>query len=348
MNTSKGKYIIIGIVALAAIGAAWYLFGMPGANVKKKHAGHLVLIHNAYVYKVWFSDESIGEIKFVRTPAGDFVPFDEETMQPNEVMAVGLVVHQNGTSVTSHKALYPWMDDNSREALRKTAQEICDHNKKSKPGMYFELTGGEYVSLTMYSRISLGRDKIETRECEPVSSAEADEQRIGLLKPKAFAIPYEYAEIDLAGVNKEELKEGKKLVLLGVDDAAFSTNGETVVLQKGEITSNTVSSNIYYNFENKFIAEGAPVFDKKGRLVAINSVFSSTTSALLMGKWISFTESADVITKRNFQQDIKQTMELYETMNEVDRARKALDSLLQGIDTIGQGIVSKVEEPWEN
>ncbi len=348
-NRSRTTYIIIAVIILAGIGAlAWYQYGMSGTNVKNKYARNIAMIHHTYVYKVWFSDPEIGEIKFIRTPEGGFVPFEEGEMQPNELLAIGLVVHENGTCVTSNKAVYPWMDNNDQEALRKTAQEICDHQKEQGKTMEFELSGGESVAFEMYTRVSLGRDKIEMAECEAVSSAEAGEQNIGLLKPKAYAIPYEYAAIDLVGVNKEDLKEGNSVSMLGINDEAFSSNGEIVVLEKAKITSNTVSSNVYYSFENKWIAEGAPVFDKKGRLVAINSVFSDNNTAFLLGKWISFNETIDAITKKNFQQEISQTIELSNTLNEVDKAQKALDSLLEGVDTIGKGLLQRMEDMSRN
>ncbi|HEV7780863.1 MAG TPA: hypothetical protein VGO58_06335 [Chitinophagaceae bacterium] len=351
MNTSstrrsKGKYILLAVIVAAAIAGAWYLYGLRGTDVKKKYARNIVMIRNTYVYKVWFSDPEIGEIKFIRTPNGEFIPFDDEKMEPNEILAIGLVVHANGSSITSAKALYPWMDNNNQEKLRQSAQAICEHQHSLGKEMQFELTGGESVALEMYSGISLGRDKVEMTECTVVPSAEANQQSIGLLKPKAYAIPFEYAAIDLAGVNREELKEGTAVSLLGINDEAFSSGGETVELQKGKITSNVVSSNIYYSFENKFIAEGAPVFDKKGRLVGINSVFSDNSTAFLLGKMISFTETMDAITQKNFQQEISQVVELSKTMDEVDRAQQTLDSLLKGIDTIGQSLSGNVQNMY--
>lgn len=338
-NQSKKKYIIAAIIIVVAVAGAFFISRLSGGvNVKNKYAGNIAMIHNSYVYKVWFSDSSIGEMKFIKTEDGNFVPFDEEKMKPNEMLAVGLVIHENGTCITSSKAVYPWMDNNDQEALRQTAQEICDYQKSLGNDIYFQLTGGESISLNMYSRISKGRDKVEMTECVPVESSEAAEQNIGLLKPKGYAIPYEYATIDLNGVKEEEMNEGDLVSMLAVDDGAFSNNGEPVALQKGKITNKVVSSNIWYDFENKFISEGAPVFDKKGRLIAINTILSDDQSATLIGKKIGIKESIADITKKNLQQEINRTMEIYNTITEVEKAQKSMDSIMKNIDTIGQSL----------
>ena len=338
-NQSKKRYIIIAVIILAAVAGIFYYLQSSGkVNVKSRYAGNIAMIYNSYVYKVWFSDSSIGEIKFIKTAEGNFVPFDEEKMDPNQLLSVGLVVHENGTSITSNRAVYPWLDENDQEGLRKTAQEICDYQKSLGNDVYFELSGGESITLNMYSRVSKGREKVEMTECVAIESADAEEQNIGLLKPKAYAIPYEYAAIDLQGVQEEDLKEGNKLSMLVVNDDAFSTGDEVVTLVKGKITSNVVSSNVWYDFENKMIAEGAPVFDKKGRLVAINSVIGDEKEIVLMGRKINFKETVDEITKKELQKLVNNVLEMNETMNEVDKAQKMIDSIMKGIDTIGQGL----------
>ncbi len=339
---TKRNLLIAGLI-IAAIGGYFLFRKLTGSvDVEKRYSSNIVMIHHSYLYKVWFSDSAIGEIKFIKAEDGNFIPFDEEKMAPNELLAVGLIIHENGACITSSKALYPWTDQNDNEALRKTAEEICDYQRSLGNDIYFELTGGESVSLEMISGLGKDRQKMKRTDCQTLESSEALEQGIAFLKPNMYAIPYDYADIDLSGV-KDGLNEGTSVSLLAINDETFDGQAEPVVLQKGKISNKVVSSNIWFDFENKHIAEGAPVFDKKGRLIAINTVLTDGVATQLLGKRVAITEGIDAIVKRNFQSDINGTLRLLDMVKDMDKpiadiekTQASLDSLMQRMDTIGQ------------
>ncbi len=289
-NSTK-KLLIPAIAALVLLlcGIGIYVMKdklMP-VNVIEKYANAVVIIRNDFVYEVDFGDGE--KLDFTKTARG-FERYDARKNKPVSISGTGFFVSPDGKIMTNRHVALPWIYDENSDALKAFLDRQINRALAGKPviaaiGKRGDLNTARvtvsgksiYVGIGLNDTFIDADSKNDFTGCLFLRDSGDKKIDVALLQIKTKSLPQkvkEYIHLEDAVVDKQLLKPGMKLIMIGYPrgfDFGQTTEGLKVSIQEGTLSRAPDDINIGHNLPTVPGASGSPLFNVQGQLVGITN-----------------------------------------------------------------------------
>jgi len=269
MKKSKGfLWEIIGMILLIA-GIGVYLRVKEYNNahwtrseVESSFSQNLALIYHEFVFEVDFDGDD-EPAYFVRNADGGFTQW-QKGMQPNSVMACGLIYSKEGECVTTRKVAYPWLSD------------WDDINLKREIHIFREATGirsGGHIKLFT---VKLGYYPLGSKYEDPNAFVECRasgdwESGVSSLVVKGHYEAPEKMKTFYHPSYTPLIKNGDKIFIAGYPLRILPGDNLNSLVTESKVDS--MKNGFFYSHLNAlYTLEGAPVFNEKGNVIGFCSI----------------------------------------------------------------------------
>lgn len=261
----KHLYIAAAILVIGVAG--WFAYKYTFGKKTSRHSisaqafsANSCWIYHEYVYRVDFTDDSMGPFLFIRNEDGSFSPSAEESAG-NSITGNGFLIDEEGGCVTTEKITTPWT---LNEEEQKSLREVVDAWLEMKTDMYsrdYTITG---QTVALFVVLNDPEQYIEYTALAPLP------EQVG------YGLLYPVEKTSFAGVNttvsyQDKIEESSHMVLQ-VLKTTFDENAAERSSVKTSADSITAEKNAEGFLENiqvlkgdEFFNEGSIVFDGAGK-----------------------------------------------------------------------------------
>ncbi len=271
----KKRRVLLIILVIIAVIAVYYVYNYrKKSEFLKEYASNVFLFKNYFVYsvKVKFDDSSVQKIEMVKSDKGIFDLYDPDSTPLNVCIANAIVVDSTGKCITSKYATEPWNNANEVSTLTNM--------------LYKEMHDVPVVSIAVSGR-SVYMSVISSKSYIENNGLSASEREIEYTLPDTIN-----ADANIAYIIRKDGGKPMKLKNIHIGHTLYKNAfligyakntdlnnlndapSPTIDLISFKNTSVTATSdeNTQLDMPDKILAEGAPMFDRSGNLVAINTV----------------------------------------------------------------------------
>ncbi len=302
------KLLIPAIAALVLLLCGVWLFFMKEkmmpVSVVEKYANSVVIIRNDYVYEVDLGD---GEKSYFTKTDKGFEQYDARKNKPLSISGTGFFVSADGKIMTNRHVALPWNYDENSEALKefldkKITLALTQLEQSKSNAMIGNLLGRKinifpwiknihdlnnvkiiisgkslYLGIGLNDTFIDADSKNDFTGCLVLRDSGDKKIDVALLQIKTKTLPQkvkEYIHLEDAIVDKQLLKPGMKLIMIGYPngfDFGQTTDGLKVSFQEGTLSRAPDDINLGHNLPSVPGASGSPLFNVQGQLVAITN-----------------------------------------------------------------------------
>lgn len=296
ISIAAGIILLLGIVAI--------LFKTKNSfNPSQDYKNSVVLIYHSYIYEVKVGNEII----YVTKKNGELAMFDESTNSTIDITGTGFIVSDDGKIITNRHVAMPWAYDNEMEKIKDAMQTFITKSVKSTEDLLWAVKNVGDIKVngkTLFLGVGYNDTYINSvsdfDECilkRESGDPEIDVACIQLKSKKTPATIEKYIHLEGAITDYRSLKAGEDVYMLGYP-AGFTVgntkDGLKVNYQCGQLTREADNVSIGHNIPTIGGGSGSPIFDNKGRLVAINHAGLTNTQgfnfAIVAKHAVSLTE----------------------------------------------------------
>lgn len=239
----------------------------------------VVLIYHSYIYEVKVGNE----IVHVTKNNGKLAMFNESTNSTIDITGTGFFISDDGKIITNRHVAMPWAYDNEMEEIKKAMQTSITESVESTEDLLWAVKNVSEIEVsgkTLFLGVGYNDTYINSvsdfDECILKRESGDPEIDVAYIQLKSKNTPTrieKYIHLEDAITDYQSLKTGEYVYMLGYP-AGFSVgntkDGLKVNYQYGQLTREADNVSIGHNIPTIGGGSGSPIFDSKGRLVAIN------------------------------------------------------------------------------
>lgn len=265
---SKG-YIYGILSVIAGIVMVILLKSALSIDIAKRYSTSVVLVYHEYIYEVEVNGQETYYIS--KNEDGEFITYDPED-KGFFITGTGFFVSNDGIIVTNRHVVSPWEYNNEIDELNQVIKELLSSRYKTNKIAITPLTLSIGFALNNSNLISTD----ELFECDVYQKSSDLRVDLASIQTENKILPPTVKQIVNPSsnmINSSHLKLGMKLYMLGFPagfELGATDKGLKANFQTGQLSREPDNYTIGHNLPTLGGGSGSPIFDKKGRLVAIN------------------------------------------------------------------------------
>ena len=278
---------VIGLYKISPDMSGFNFMSYDATELYQKYNKSIVLIYNKFYYTinidgspaVYIGLDSNREYSYSLEPSD---------IDPIAIEGTGFFISKSGQIITNRHVAYPWTSNSNDQEFMVTNPKLYEVYKEIMKGVNYALNernighlDRELSGKTVYLGVALNNSFVNSEddfiECVQIKHHEDHEIDLALMQTMDQQLASSATYLDIENVmSKENIDVGDMATIIGFPGGSnYQTSvGSSTELQAisnvGSISQKPSEKKVMYQAPTTHGASGAPVFNEKGELIAVN------------------------------------------------------------------------------